>query len=75
MGNKIQVAINHLKVGNFHQTHIDMAVECLEKQIPKAIKYDKNGQNECPICDSHVYTDDNYCFHCGQKLFTNLNNE
>lgn len=45
-----------------------------DKQIPKAIKYDRNGQNECPICESHVYTDDNYCFHCGQRLFTDLNN-
>ena len=53
------------------------AMECasksLEKQISKAIKYDRNGQNECPICESHVYTDDNYCFHCGQKIFTDLN--
>ena len=46
-----------------------------EKQIPKAIKYDKDGQNECPICEFNVATDDNYCYNCGQKIFIDLDND
>ena len=72
---ELENAIIHLKVRNFTGYQLDMAIKALEMQLPKAIKYDKDGQNECPICKSHVYTDDNYCFNCGQKIFTDLNND
>ena len=56
-----------------HIKSIEIAIEALEKQIPKkVVKNDK-----CPICGANVETDCgddmldyrlNYCDNCGQKL-------
>ena len=44
---------------------IDLAIEALEKQVPKPIKY----ATRCPACDEIWYGDgDGYCNNCGQKL-------
>lgn len=46
---------------------IDMAIEALEKQIPKKLKDD--GWLYCPICGRDVLLDRfNYCPDCGQDL-------
>lgn len=43
----------------------EMAIEALEKQVPKPIKY----ATRCPACDEIWYGDgDGYCNNCGQKL-------
>lgn len=61
---------------------LDLAIEALEKQIPKRPKADNNGNYaeyfeewlECPECGEAIpeYTSGNetecYCVGCGQKL-------
>lgn len=37
-------------------------------QIPKAIEFDENELNICPMCKNHVLTDDKYCKNCGQRI-------
>jgi len=72
MDNKIQIAINHLKVGNFHQPHIDMAIEALEKQIPKRVPIEYDDEFTCPTCgkttEDYDVTTLKVCPECGQKL-------
>lgn len=73
MENKIRIAINHLKVGNFHHPHIDMAIEALEKQIPLEPESGTDGGFDW-YCKCGNYISDekmphiNYCLKCGQKL-------
>ena len=44
---------------------LEMAIEALEKQIPKQPKY--QGEHEkCPTCGSFYIED--YCAMCGQKI-------
>ena len=57
---------------------IDMAINALEKQIPKKVqlrhirKFDGFDDGECPTCGNSVSRDcdgtDNFCPDCGQKL-------
>ena len=42
---------------------LDMALEALEKQIPKK----KKKRNECPEC-GYSYAFEEYCPNCGQAL-------
>lgn len=42
---------------------IDMAIEALEKQIPKK----KKKRNECPEC-GYSYAFEEFCPYCGQAL-------
>lgn len=42
---------------------LDMAIEALEKQIPKK----KKKRNECPEC-GYSYAFEEYCPYCGQAL-------
>ena len=57
---------------------IDVAINALEKQIPKKPenkKYSfyphsnllKSKYGECPVCKT-IQADDEYCANCGQKL-------
>jgi predicted amidophosphoribosyltransferase len=46
-----------------------------EKQISKAIQFDTNDLNICPVCKEHVETDDKYCRNCGQRIILDLNNK
>ena len=41
-----------------------------DKQIPKMPKIWANGTKHCPNedCEEVIYTSDNYCLKCGQKL-------
>lgn len=45
------------------------------KQIPKAIQFDENDLNICPVCKGHIETDDKYCKHCGQRIILDLREE
>lgn len=77
MEDKIQIAINHLKVGNLHQPHIDMAIEALEKQIPKEPIIESWMPTLCPNCKCSLSKSLGDGFYedikklvcdCGQKL-------
>lgn len=53
---------------------LDMAIEALEKQIPKKPLYEKTYGDcavySCPVCkdETMILNGDNYCTMCGQKL-------
>lgn len=62
---------------------IDMAIEALEKQIPKKVEYGIDGswgtekeQPVCPVCDYFITRTQfigegkkvTYCDHCGQAI-------
>ena len=52
----------------------EMAIEALEKQIPKKLKDD--GWLYCPICGRDVLMDRfDYCPDCGQALDWSENND
>lgn len=64
---------------------VDVAIQALEKQIPKKPqnkKYSfyphstllKSKYGECPNCKS-IQVDDEYCANCGQKLDWSDENE
>ena len=48
---------------------LDMAIEALEKQLPKKVAFKRNaygGISVCPICGASDYG--KYCRQCGQKI-------
>lgn len=50
---------------------LEVAKDCIEKQIPEEpIKnaYDDNNFYMCPSCNSFVNPNINYCLECGKKL-------
>lgn len=52
---------------------IDVAIEALEKQIPKKVIFDKYRLNDeylCPNCDMRYWRKGGvwHCIRCGQKL-------
>lgn len=75
----VQEAIEKLKyikyIGNGEQEYkkcsesiaIDMAIEALEKQIPKK-PIEDHTFDFCPVCSYSVDYLRNYCKECGQKL-------
>lgn len=47
----------------------DVAINALEKQIPKKPKTDdRYVMHICPWCNDFVKVSHNYCQNCGQKL-------
>ena len=74
----VQEAINHYEYGITHDifsepvtTYAKMAVEALEKQIPKKpihkIKRPNSLYGVCPVCGRRLVTD-KYCPRCGHAL-------
>lgn len=65
-----QEAIKYIQEHNTISGNVkDIAIEALEKQIPKKPN-DYDGEIKvgfCPDCDN-VVTDNYYCEHCGQAL-------
>lgn len=53
---------------------IEMAIDALEKQTPKKLAVDKDGNLVCGNCGSYegIRTETNfvegYCWECGQKI-------
>ena len=48
---------------------VDMAIQALEKQIPKKPKTDdRYVMYICPRCNEFIKINKNYCMNCGQKL-------
>jgi len=67
-----------------HEEAVVMAVEALEKQIPKEPVYKKDDiyvKNQfvelphCPACNWEVPTGDMHCFMCGQAIDWGENND
>ena len=55
---------------NYAVQSVSLAIEALEKQVPKEIKIYDYGKAHCPVCktDIHGIGKIKYCFHCGQKM-------
>ena len=50
----------------------DVAIQALEKQIPKQIDISKGESKKhyyCPVCYKWLIKMTNYCCKCGQKLY------
>ena len=48
---------------------LDMAIEALEKQIPKKVEVWADGSEHCPCCDkNNSLLCFPVCIECGQKL-------
>lgn len=49
--------------------HCDLAIEALEKQLPKKVDVWDNGTQHCPVCDKDLtYTGLHICPECYQRL-------
>lgn len=49
--------------------HCDLAIEALEKQLPKKVDVWANGTQHCPVCDKDLtYTGFHICPECYQRL-------
>lgn len=48
---------------------IGMAIEALEKQMPKKAELDAYDELICPVCGADVEWK-RYCEECGQKIYT-----
>lgn len=47
---------------------LDIAIESMEKQIPKKVERWADRQPCCPICKRGVVKPHRYCVYCGQKI-------
>lgn len=47
-----------------------MAIEALEKQIPKKPDdtYEDSLDDECAVCGTYIFERDRYCPRCGQAI-------
>lgn len=83
----IIMAINRLQCGNTAHSckawYIKLAIEALEKQIPKKIECVEDKHMFCPICgeilcykwekysdklNTHLFEEFKYCWNCGHRL-------
>ena len=62
-------------VGELHKQTYDVAIEAVEKQIPKKPSYygeEDDGKILCPYCETDLYDDRecgfNNCPYCGQAI-------
>ena len=77
---KVKEAIEALKIINLKRVHPfydweemrevrDIAIEALEKQLPKKVNVWANGTEHCPVCDKDVTCTGVYvCPECYQLL-------
>lgn len=77
---RIQNAIRHIQTAvDIDPWAVEIAVEAMEKQIPKEPEYkeeDRFVKNHfacpmypyCPRCGNEVATDDMHCVQCGQAI-------
>ena len=71
-------ALESLKFEVFEEGHcsyieqeLNIAIEALEKQIPKKLVVWDNGTQHCPYCEhdlTYISSEDEYCCRCGQKI-------
>lgn len=75
---RIECAIRHIQTAvDVDPWAVEIAVEAMEKQIPKEPEYkeeDRFVKNffavypYCPRCGNEVATDDMHCVQCGQAI-------
>ena len=77
---RIECAIRHIKTSvDIDPWAVEIAVEAMEKQIPKKLIAEGDGYADgsmvydsfyCPSCDHHMedYEVKDYCPNCGQKI-------
>ena len=71
-----QEALESLKFEVYEEGHcsyieeeLDIAIEALEKQIPKQLHRYANGTDHCPNCDANLTgMGFRFCVECGQAL-------
>ena len=71
-----QEALESLKFEVYEEGHcsyieeeLDIAIEALEKQIPKQLHRYANGTEHCPCCDANLTgMGFRFCVECGQAL-------
>ena len=75
---RIECAIRHIQTSlDVDPWAVAIAVEAMEKQIPKEPKYkaeDRFVKNHfavypyCPVCEKEVVAGDMHCVQCGQAI-------
>ena len=77
---RIECAIRHIQTAvDVDPWAVEIAVEAMEKQIPKRLIAEGDGYADgamvydrfyCPTCDRHFEEDEieDYCPNCGQKI-------
>ena len=55
-------------VGCAQNIAIEMAINALEKQIPKKPNRWESGHACCCSCKRGIVREDNYCCYCGQRI-------
>lgn len=60
---------------NEEQAHLAIAIASLYKQEPIPMIFDNDDLNICPICQTHVKTDDRYCSYCGHAICLEIGGE
>ena len=54
---------------SYIEEELDIAIEALEKQIPKQLHQYANGTDHCPNCDANLTgMGFKFCVECGQAL-------
>lgn len=53
-----------------HHEAMKVAIEALEKQIPKKPDdtYEDSLDDECAVCGTYIFERDRYCPRCGQAI-------
>ena len=66
---RIQNAIRHIKTSvDIDSWAMEIAVEAMEKQIPKKPKMPLDAYLVCPVCGKKVEYPYEHCKRCGQKI-------
>lgn len=66
---RIQNAIRHIQTSvDIDPWAMEIAVEAMEKQIPKKPKMPLDAYWTCPICGRKVEHQFEYCTSCGQAI-------
>lgn len=59
-----------------YQIALDMAIEAIEKQIPKKPMVWANGTKHCPVCDAELdFAFNQYTCQCGQSISRSHEND
>ena len=75
---RIQNAIRHIQTAvDIDPWAVEIAVEAMEKQIPKKVNYKVEDRfiksylsiySYCPVCEKEVFAGDMFCVRCGQRI-------
>ena len=66
---RIKNAIRHIKTSvDIDSWAMEIAVEAMEKQVPKKPKIPMDAYWLCPTCGRKINYPFEYCVSCGQKI-------